>query len=332
MKKGIYTLGNDVVLDQIIALLNSIEANSNNIPVCVIPYDDRIDQLTKAISQRENPNVTIFSDQEIINKWDSFSYSAWDTHPRTSKEGYHRFGTHRRYCGFDGDFDLFLYMDADTLLLRDPEYLFSYLSQYDFLVYDFQYKDLSHVYNLNSSKLQSVFSEAELNNIFCSGFYGSRKNLFSQNDLNKIIDYLSQGEWDILYPMAPDQTLINYMIMRSHRNFINLSLSQPKDQVTGCCVTSPHFKEENHLLYDKDELLTYIHYIGLSSTLFTRVCHGENLDFPYRNIFLHYRYLKNPDQRPTFTGHPKPLNPPTSFFDRAQRKLNQILQASNLRR
>jgi hypothetical protein len=38
MVNGIYTLANDVVYDQLVALLNSIEANvSPNIPVCIIP-------------------------------------------------------------------------------------------------------------------------------------------------------------------------------------------------------------------------------------------------------------------------------------------------------
>ncbi|WP_375539518.1 hypothetical protein [Planktothrix sp. FACHB-1365] len=36
--RGIYTLANDVVFDQLVALLNSIEVNiSPDIPVCVIP-------------------------------------------------------------------------------------------------------------------------------------------------------------------------------------------------------------------------------------------------------------------------------------------------------
>ena len=43
---GIYTLANDAVYDQLVALLNSIEANySKDIPVCVIPYDNDIGKI-----------------------------------------------------------------------------------------------------------------------------------------------------------------------------------------------------------------------------------------------------------------------------------------------
>jgi hypothetical protein len=82
----------------------------------------------------------------------------------------------------------------------------------------------------------------------------------------------------------------------------------PKEERTGCCVTSPHFQALDNILYNQGKRLTYLHYIGLSSSLFTRLCSGENLDFPYRDIFLHYRYLYEPSQRPIFTGSPKPYS------------------------
>jgi hypothetical protein len=74
------------------------------------------------------------------------------------------------------------------------------------------------------------------------------------------------------------------------------------------------------VLYDKQSRLTYLHYIGLSSKLFTRVCAGENIGFPYRDIFLHYRYL-NQSERPIFTTKPKAYNAPPSFATRVLRKL-----------
>ncbi|MEQ8973540.1 MAG: hypothetical protein RIE73_24505 [Coleofasciculus sp. C1-SOL-03] len=43
---GIYTLANDAVYHQLVALLNSIEVNvSPDIPVCVIPYDERLERV-----------------------------------------------------------------------------------------------------------------------------------------------------------------------------------------------------------------------------------------------------------------------------------------------
>ncbi|MFM6446625.1 MAG: Npun_R2821/Npun_R2822 family protein, partial [Microcystis panniformis] len=308
---GICTLANDRVYDQLIALLNSIEVNGGKaLPVCVYPYDDNIERIRAEIAQR--PNVQLFDNQEIIERWDNFAKSAWEPHP-TAKErwlkagsrGYHRFGTHRRYCAFDGPFDRFIYMDGDTLLMSPLDRVFAQLDNYDCVVYDFQHKDITHVYEVTSPKLLEIFPQERLNQeIFCSGFYGSKKGLFDENHRDWLIEQLRTGEAEILYPMAPDQTIVNYMMMRSNFSIYNLALQLPKEERTGCCVTSPHFQALDNILYDQGKRLTYLHYIGLSSSLFTRLCSGENLDFPYRDIFLHYRYLYEPSQRPIFTGSP----------------------------
>jgi len=266
----------------------------------------------------------------VIDLWDNFAKSAWEPHP-TAKErwlkagskGYHRFGTHRRYCAFDGPFDRFIYMDGDTLLMSPLDRVFAQLDNYDCVVYDFQHKDITHVYEVTSPKLLEIFSQERLNQeIFCSGFYGSKKGLFDEERRNWLIEQLRAGEAEILYPMAPDQTIVNYMMMRSNFSIYNLALQLPKEERTGCCVTSPHFQALDNILYDKGKRLTYLHYIGLSSSLFTRLCSGENLDFPYRDIFLHYRYLYEPSQRPIFTDSPKPYQTPNpTFWQKVTRKL-----------
>ena len=326
---GICTLANDRIYDQLIALLNSIEVNGGkDLPVCVYPYDDNIERIRAEIAQR--PNVQLFDNRDVIDLWDNFAKSAWEPHP-TAKErwlkagskGYHRFGTHRRYCAFDGPFDRFIYMDGDTLLMSPLDRVFAQLDNYDCVVYDFQHKDITHVYEVTSSKLLEIFPQERLNQeIFCSGFYGSKKGLFDEERRNWLIEQLRAGEAEILYPMAPDQTIVNYMMMRSNFSIYNLALQLPKEERTGCCVTSPHFQALDNILYDQGKRLTYLHYIGLSSSLFTRLCSGENLDFPYRDIFLHYRYLYEPSQRPIFTDSPKPYQPPTpTFWQKVTRKL-----------
>ena len=326
---GICTLANDRIYDQLVALLNSIEVNGGKaLPVCVYPYDDNTERIKAEIAQR--PNVELFDDREVIDLWDNFAKSAWEPHP-TAKErwlkagskGYHRFGTHRRYCAFDGPFDRFIYMDGDTLLMSPLDRVFAQLDNYDCVVYDFQHKDITHVYEVTSPKLLEIFPQERLNQeIFCSGFYGSKKGLFDGERRNWLIEQLRAGEAEILYPMAPDQTIVNYMMMRSNFSIYNLALQLPKEERTGCCVTSPHFQALDNILYDQGNRLTYLHYIGLSSSLFTRLCSGENLDFPYRDIFLHYRYLYEPSQRPIFTSSPKPYQPPTpTFWQKVTRKI-----------
>jgi hypothetical protein len=328
MTDGIYILGNDIVYEQLVALLNSIEANiGKDYPICILPYDHQLDRVREEIKNRSN--VEIFADTTVIQLWDNFVEEVWKAHPyafQTWQEkginAIYRHGTHRRFCAFDGPFDRFIYFDADILVLNSLDYIFQQLDQSDFVVYDFQYTDPTHVYNTESQQLLNIFSQARINSeIFCSGMYATKKGIFDEEKRNHLLSKLRDKDAEVLYINAPDQTILNYMVMRSGISNWNFSRYLPEEKVTGCCVTSSHFQEKNYLLYDKEVRLTYLHYIGLSSKLFSRVCEGENITFPYRDIFLHYRYLYEPEKYPQFKSKPKAYNAPPSFTTKVLRKL-----------
>jgi hypothetical protein len=328
---GIYTLANDKVYDQLVALLNSIEANVGpDIPVIVIAYDDKVDLVKADIAQREN--VTLMQDPDIFGPWESFSYEAWKGHPNALRmwaekgiKGVNRIGMNRRYCAFDekAPFDKFLYFDADILVLNSVDYIFEQLKTKNFVVYDFQYKDPSHIFDVNSSLLYNIFSKNRIEReIFCAGFYAGKKGLFTPAERSWLVEQLNAGEGEILYPSAPNQSLLNYMKMRLGIPVYNFALELPLEQRTGCSVTSPHFKLRDNLLFDKGQRLTYLHYIGISSAIFARLCQGENIDFPYRDIFLYYRYLKDPEKCPDFKGKPFSYKSnPKSFPTKVLQKL-----------
>jgi hypothetical protein len=315
MKVGICTLANDRVLDQVIALINSIgSVMGPEFPICIFPYDDQCDRLAMEIQDR--PNVQLFTDQTVLDYWEQETKRIWDACPHAKKrwagitsDPYYRLGVHRRFGAFSGPFDRFLYMDADTILLQDISPIFHQLDSYDWITYDFQHRDVSHVYNCNSEKLLQVFTPHQIDReIFCSGFYASKRGIFSQAQLETCLTALQSGEHEILYEMAPDQTILNYWVMRSSLSIYNYAVELPTSESTGCCVTSNHFEGHGHQLFDRGNPLTYLHYIGLSSSLFRDLCLGNNVDFPYRDLFLHYRYLHDPQSKPDFCGKPRPYN------------------------
>lgn len=328
MTDGIYILANDVVYHQLVALLNSIEVNAGKqYPVCVIPYDDRLERVRQEVQARKN--VELLEDAASITRWENFSTEIWKAHPKAfniwqerGNTGVYRLGMHRRFCGFDGPFERFIYLDADILVMNSLEPIFQRLNDYDFVVYDFQYKDPTHVYNVDSQKLLEIFDKKDIDSqIFCAGLYASKRGIFDEERRNYLLSKLRAGEAEILYMNAPDQTILNYMVMRSGIHSYNFSRHLSESEVTGCCVTSPHFEARDNVLYDKGNKLTYLHYIGLSSKLFNNLCAGENIDFPYRDLFLHYRYLHEPEKRPKFTGKAKPYNSSPSLATKVLRKL-----------
>lgn len=321
---GICTLGNDYVYDQLVALLNSIDAIlGSDIPVCIYPFDEQMERVKAEINQR--PNVFIYNNQESINRWDKFMLEA--SSASMNRENYRIYGGHRRFCAFDGPFDKFIYLDADTLVMNSLDFVFDKLDKYDCITYDFQFRHPEKVYNTKSPKLLKVFDKIRLHNeIFCSGFFASKQGLFNQEKLEELLTYLRNGEKEILYPKG-DQPVVNYMFMRSEKTICNLSHHLPTSEITGCCVTSAHFEEREKILYDKGNRLTYLHYIGIDPKTTQAVCSGENIEFPYRNLFLHYRYLREPEKRPLFTTPGRYHLPPTpTLWTRALRRLKLVNQ------
>ena len=298
-EKGIYILANDVVYDQLVALLNSIERNySSAIPICVIPYDDRMEKVNLEIEKRDN--VFIFDNKSSIEFWEDFSRKIWKLHPTAMKEweqqglkDINRLGMHRRFICFDesSPFDEFVYLDCDILVLNSLDFMFEKLKQSDIVTYDFQFKDVTHVFN-GGEEIFKVFPKEKIEKeIFCAGMYCSRKGLFKDKE-EVILKYLKEDA-KILRPQCPDQTILNYMIMKLNLKNYNFALNLPKEKITGNCVVSKHFKEKDHILYDKGVRLTYLHYIGVPSKLIAEACKGKFWKrFPYKRLFMYYRFLK----------------------------------------
>jgi hypothetical protein len=111
------------------------------------------------------------------------------------------------------------------------------------------------------------------------------------------------------------------MVMKSGVSLLNLGIVLPKEARAGNSVTSKHFEDRGHILYDKGNRLTYLHYIGVPCNIISRVCSGENLDFPYRDIFLYYRFLKDPGNRPVFDGKPAAADKAPGFFQKIAGKI-----------
>ena len=328
MNKGIYTLANDVVYDHLVALLNSLEVNgAKDIPVCVIPYDNRLDKVRAEIASRNN--VILFENSDSISFWENFAIQAWTSHHKAQQiwraKGWkrvHCLGMHRKFCCFDGPFEKFIYFDADTLLMANLDYIYQKLDEYDWVANDFQYKsDLNYVFDLSSEITPHIFNIEQLKSkIFCAGWFASKKGVLNRDNLSNLLQNLKAGEAEVMSLRGTDQPLFNYLVARSSISFYNFAYHQP-EEVTGSHWSS-QFEVIDFILYDRGRRLTYLHYMSIAASKFTQLCAGEDVDIPYRDVFLYYRYLKSPEKRPQLT--------PPSFLVRLQRNIKSwIIQKLN---
>jgi len=318
VSQGLYTLANDPVRDSLLALLNSIEANwGKDVPVCIIPYDDRLDRVSADIADREN--VFLFDRPEVVRKWMRFVvefrglYDRY-SHPLTFSKKIAPLNYHRKYCAFDGPFDRFIFIDCDTLVFQPLDYIFPKLDDYDFIVHDYQRITsvrLQLVGNLWEI-LKPVYSDRYTPDTFadrfhCSGFWSARKGSISTKDLENILQDLKNGEIEAFKEMLTEQNILNYMTLKKQFSLYNFTLDKASKYNTGSCVSSPHFHEKDGVLYDRDLKLSYLHYMGIKNErlqqLVSRTEKNLPLDsddeqtdwklqnIPYKDIFLHYRFM-----------------------------------------
>lgn len=328
---GIYTLANDVVYDQLIALLNSIEVNvSPDIPICVIPYDDRLEKVKQEIDSR--PNVTLFNNWESIQRWEDFAHQVWEAHPRANEPRAYRpkwYKGHlqRKFVAFDGFFEQFVFYEADNLAMKPINKVLEKLKDYDFVFDDWEHKKATPVAALNIPIIETCSNYKEIDirpKLHDASFFASQRGFFDHQELlqmekklieDREIEWINgNGWWD-------DVFLFNYMTLRCERPLYNFTLSPNGEDRTGNCADADPFVTIDNILYNKQGLkpIHRIHYMNYSSSDFARLTQGEDVDICYKEIFLYYRYLKQPEQKP---GQ---LKPPSSLT-KANRNFQKVIQ------
>ncbi|MEM9766433.1 MAG: Npun_R2821/Npun_R2822 family protein [Cyanobacteria bacterium P01_D01_bin.71] len=328
---GIYTLANDVVFDQLVALLNSLKANINaDLPVCIIPFDHRLERVKREIEKR--PNVTLFEDYTSIERWESFAQKFASSHPEAQRtnQQHPRWCSgklHRKFAAFDGPFDKFVFFDGDSLAMKPLTAIFEKLEAVDLVFDDWEHAkpDVHAALNIPLIESTSYFAKSDIQpQLHCSSFWGSKRGLFGIEELSALEEKIirhgeaawvnGQGWWD-------DAFLFNYMTLRSGRPLFNFSLSSNSDERTGNCANADPFVGVAQVLYNQDGLkpIHRIHYMGYSSTDFARLCRGEDVNIRYKDTFLHYRFLHEPEHRPM------KLKPP-SLFKRSNRFIQKAAQ------
>lgn len=294
MKLGIYTLANDTVYDQLVAFLNSVEANySKDIPICVIPFNDNTELVEKEVARRKN--VYLFADLNAIQKWETFISSfnkLYEEYPLVgvNKKQTEVLPMHRKYCAFDGEFDKFIFFDVDTLVLQPLDRIFSKLDEYEFVVHDYQRKTSMRLGEVNYyfEAFQGMYESIEVlaNRFHCGGFWASKRGVINEKDLEYFIEELAKGDIKIFRTWLSEQTKLNYMTVKKNVKLYNFTLDENSEYHTGVCVTSTHFEDKNHVLYDRGRRLTYLHYMGIKNERFRRLCQWRKMNLPNNNILM----------------------------------------------
>jgi hypothetical protein len=336
IKNGVYILANDVVYDQLVALLNSIEVNvSSDIPVCIIPYNQKLNLVKKEVDSRSN--VSIYSNLESLKRWDEFAKEVWSVHPAVKKKEprnrWYKSPLLRKFAAFDGEFDNFVFYDADSLAMKPLDNVFQKLNEYDFV-----FDDWEHIKPLSATALDiplmeksKLYTEAQVRpKLHCSSFFASKKGIFAPDEISRMKQLLvEEGEIAWVTRWWDDAFLFNYLTLRCERPLFNYTLSQNGEDKTGNCANVDSFINVDNVLYNQDGLkpIHRLHYMGYSSSSFARLSRGEDVNIRYQEEFLYYRFLKQPEKRPKKLNPPNLLSKTQQLIQKASQKMQLIISS-----
>jgi hypothetical protein len=272
MARGIYLVANDKVMENAIALLKSIRYYDAEIPVCLVPFNENYHKVGAALAKQR---VELFPNLEFIDNFTNKIAKIFD------RDFLALPNKMRKFALWFGPFDEFLYLDTDIIVFEKIANILDYLAHFEFICCDYHYKNrrLADIFSPLILE-KKIFTEAELQDVFNSGFWASKKGIFSEKELYELLTECAQHrEYFDFSAKTTDQPILNYIILKSTKNRLNL-VKLP-DKEPGSWAGSKHFQRRDNILYDSNKPLRYLHWAGTPM-----VAGGA-----YREIWEYYRYL-----------------------------------------
>ncbi len=270
--RGIYIVANDRVMENAIALLNSIRCYNQDVPIFLIPFNEEYHQVADILGRLHG--VQVFPDLELVEQFTQQVGKIFD------RDFLKLPNKMRKLVAWFGPLDEFLYIDTDIIVFEDIAANLDRLSEVYFFCCDYHYlgQKLRNIFSPVVLE-QNIFSETELEDVFNSGFWASKKGSITLEQMYDILKDCSQHrEYFDFTQGVTDQPILNYMILKlipKRGNLVKIPGGGP-----GSWGGSTHFKEKDHVLYDKGKRLQYIHWAG------TPMKPGGS----YWNIWEYYRY------------------------------------------
>jgi hypothetical protein len=280
-------------------------------------------------------NVFLFDDPSSIRKWSDFALTVWGSHRFLSKKRsawYHGANTIRKLCSFDGPFENFIYVDSDALIMSPLEECFNKLKDYDCIFDDWEHNKKSTFLNTEIIKEKYSFDDDHIKlHCHCSDFFGAKSNLISSSTLEKLkssllddneVNFINErGWWDEVY-------LFSYITFKLNCKLFNYTLSHNPQDRTGNIAGVDPFVERDLVLYNAQGMkpIRRIHYMGYASEAFRKLCSGEDVDIPHRDVFLHYRFMREPEKAPK---HLRKASLPTKVLRLSQKSFKKLKEKFN---
>jgi hypothetical protein len=204
----VYFLANDAVLDLTIAFLNSFRKYNPGIALCFVPYgseDHHIHLL------RQKYNFSVYPHAKVLEECDDMSARFHKT----------VCGAYRKLALWQGDFDEFIYIDVDTIILDNVEFVFKFLSDYEFITSHSNMKNILKWVWQKSIYASGHLTDEQIAYAANTGFIASRKTALPWENIKSALeDAVKLSGHMTLF--CKEQPFLNYLIVTSQKKYTSL--------------------------------------------------------------------------------------------------------------
>lgn len=274
LRRGVYFLANDRVINLAIAFLNSFRSRNPTFPLCLIPFNDRVDCLLRL---QAHFVFSVWRDQSMLRCCDQISTQF---HNRVA-------GLYRKLAIWGGDYDEFLYIDCDTVVLENVEFAFPFLSDFGFVT---SHSNLPHLRKLVWK--DSIYSTGKLDNnqidfAANTGFIASKKGCLT----NEYVVARTQDARELLPHMAlvcGEQPFLNYLIVTSglpYTSLLSIRRAKGFDIPLERWAGDPLGPINRGRVSPCDGRVLLVHWAGLSHL-------AGHETMPHKKLWNFYRYFQ----------------------------------------
>lgn len=210
-KRGVYFLANDFVLDRAVAFLGSFRRYNPSVPLCLVPYAGDVAALA---GLRHRYDFTIWADTGILDTCDEISRAFHGPEKIEPK--------YRKLALWEGEYDEFVYIDCDTVVLASVDFVFDHLDTYAFITASSNRPDLRRLVWRDSVYRSGPLTTEQISYGATTGLVASRREHLRFADVQRRLP----GALGLAAHMNLDtceQPLLNYLIVTSGRPYTSLS-------------------------------------------------------------------------------------------------------------
>jgi lipopolysaccharide biosynthesis glycosyltransferase len=191
---GVYCLANDVAYEHFVALIKSFRKYNSTLPLTVIKFNSKCERLERIADKYQFKIWEPLHGEEMYN-------IGLKINPESKTVA----TFFKKICSFWGEYDTFIYLDADIVVTDDFTPILNSLEKSDA---DIVYWDSSAdwVYKAGSyrDRMTKQYKSAHMN----AGIFAGKKNALSYSQITELISSLTLADYEAM--IWADQSFLNY--------------------------------------------------------------------------------------------------------------------------